>query len=479
MASEIETTSGLPVIALVGRPNVGKSTLFNRLTRSRDALVADFPGLTRDRQYGQGKYQDKPYILIDTGGLSGESEELDSRMAKQTLLAIEESDIVFFLVDAHQGLTPADEVIAGQLRKQNKQVMLVVNKADGVSQQFLNSEFTSLGFSSFQVISAEHNRGVKDLMDLAFQGRDDWHVPEESANGIKVALVGKPNVGKSTLINRLVGEERVVVMDMPGTTRDSIMVPFSHNNQEYTLIDTAGVRRRKKVTQAVEKFSIIKSMQAIEQANVVLLMIDARDGVTDQDLNLLGHVLDAGRALVIVINKWDGLDEDQKNRIRIDLETRLGFVKFSEIRFVSALHGTGVGQLYRAINQAYHAATSKFSTPYLTRLLEQAVEAHQPPLVRGRRIKLRYAHQGGQNPPVIVIHGNQTDLVPPAYRRYLMNLFIQELEITGTPLRLEFKTTSNPYAGKKNVITERQANRRKRFIRQIKQQQKKRKYKKT
>ena len=459
---------------------MGKSTLFNRLTKSRDALVADFPGLTRDRQYGQGKYQEvKPYILIDTGGLSGESEELDSRMARQTLLAIDESDIVFYLVDAKQGLTPGDEVIAGQLRKQNKKVILVINKADRVSPQTLSTEFAALGFSETIATSAEHNRGITHLLDLAFRDMDDWQIPEQAGRGIKVALVGKPNVGKSTLINRLVGEERVVVMDMPGTTRDSIMVPFTHNNQDYTLIDTAGVRRRKKVHEVIEKFSVIKSMQAIEQGNVVLLMIDARDGVTDQDLNLLGHILEAGRALVIVINKWDGLNEDQKKRIKTELDMRLGFVRFSEIRFVSALHGTGVGQLYRAINQAYQAATSKFSTPYLTRLLEHAVEAHQLPLVRGRRIKLRYAHQGGQNPPVIVIHGNQTELVPPSYRRYLMNLFIEKLEITGTPLRLEFKTTSNPYAGKKNVLTERQANRRKRFIRQVKQSEKKRKYRKN
>ena len=468
----------LPVIALVGRPNVGKSTLFNVLTKTRDALVADFPGLTRDRKYGHGLYDNHPFIVIDTGGLSGESEELDERMAKQTLLAIEEANLVLFLVDGRDGITAADEAIANQIRRFGKTVHLVINKIDGISVHQAVSDFAVLGFADHYAISASHRKGIKPLVDSLLKDWQEWPDHQDTkAAGTKVALVGKPNVGKSTLINRLLGEERVVVMDMPGTTRDSIYIPFEHNNKKYTLIDTAGVRRRRKVTEGVEKFSVIKTLQAIDEANVVLMLIDAREGISDQDLHLLGYILDSGRALVIAINKWDGLDEYDRRQIKEGLEHRLGFIQFAEIHFISALHGSGVGDLYKAIDTAYSSATRKLSTPVLTSILEQATQAHQLPLVRGRRVKLRYAHQGGQNPPVIVIHGNQTDLVPASYKRYLMNLYINELDLRGTPMRLEFKTSSNPYSGRKNVLTERQISRKKRLVRHIKQAEKRKKRK--
>ena len=471
----------LPVIALVGRPNVGKSTLFNVLTRTRDALVADFPGLTRDRKYGHGVFQNHTYIVIDTGGLSGESEELDERMAQQTLLAIEEANLVLFMVDGRDGLTAADESIANQIRRYGKTVHLVINKIDAADSQQARAEFAALGFAEQHAISAAHKKGTQRLLDQLFAQWQEWEQtepqsPSEEA-GIKVALVGKPNVGKSTLINRLLGEERVVVMDLPGTTRDSIYIPFQHADRRYTLIDTAGVRRRKKVKETIEKFSVIKTLQAIDEANVVLMLVDARENISDQDLHLLSYILDSGRALVIAINKWDGLDGYQKDQIKTELEKRLGFVQFAEIHFISALHGSGVGKLYDAIDTAYASATRKLSTPQLTDILNQATTAHQLPLVRGRRIKLRYAHQGGQNPPIIVIHGNQTDLVPAAYKRYLMNLYIQTLDLRGTPMRLEFKTSSNPYSGKKNTLSERQINRKKRMIRHIKKTEKNKKKK--
>lgn len=471
----------LPVIALVGRPNVGKSTLFNILTQSRDALVADYPGLTRDRKYGHGKFRDHVFIVVDTGGLSGESEHLDRLMAEQTQLAIDEANLVLFMVDAHDGLTAADEEINHQLRLRDKNVHLVINKTDKADTHQAIAEFATLGLAHVHAISAAHNRGTRKLVDDLL---GDW--PFESAeeneaasdDGIRVAVVGKPNVGKSTLVNRLIGEERVVVMDMPGTTRDSILVPFERNGQKYTLIDTAGVRRRKNVKETVEKFSVIKTLQAIDQSNVSMLLIDAHEGISDQDLHLLGYIIDSGRALVVVVNKWDSLHSDERQRIRTELDMRLRFTRFAEMHFISALHGSGVGHLFKAITQAYRSAMVKLSTPHLTRVLDEAVQQHQPPLVRGRRIKLRYAHQGGQNPPVIVIHGNQTEHVPAAYKRYLMNWFLDELKVSGTPLRLEFKTSDNPFSGRKNVLTERQQFRRNKMIRHIKQNEKKKKYKK-
>lgn len=438
----------LPVIALVGRPNVGKSTLFNVLTRSRDALVADFPGLTRDRKYGHASYNDRTYILIDTGGLSGESEELDEKMAQQTLLAIDEANLVLFLVDGRAGLTAADEAIARQLRRLGKTIHLVINKTDGIDAQQAVSDFASLGFADAFPIAASHKRGVPQLIEHLLSDWPEWESDVDRLKGIKVAIVGKPNVGKSTLVNRMLGEDRVVAMDMPGTTRDSIYIPFEHEGQQYTLIDTAGVRRQKKVKETVEKFSVIKTLQSIDESNVTIIMIDAREGISDQDLHLLGYAIDSGRALLIAINKWDGMDEYDKQNVKNDIQRRLSFVQFAEVFFISALHGSGVGVLYRAINRAYESAMRKLSTSELTRILEVATRAHQPPNVHGRRIKLRYAHQGGMNPPIIVIHGNQTELLPKSYGRYLMNHFIDALALHGTPMRLEFKTGANPYAEK-------------------------------
>ena len=441
----------LPVIALVGRPNVGKSTLYNVLTRSRDALVADYPGLTRDRKYGHGQFNEKNYILIDTGGLSGESEELDEHMARQTLLAIDEANIVLLMVDGRSGITAADEGIARQIRRLGKNIHLVINKTDGIDVQTAQNDFTSLGFSESYPIAASHKKGVTQLVEKLLTDWPDWAEDLDTKyKGIRVAIAGKPNVGKSTLINRMLGEERVVVMDMPGTTRDSIYIPFEHEGKEYTLIDTAGVRRQNKVKETVEKFSVIKTLQAIDQSNVTVIMIDAREGITDQDLHLLGYAIDSGRALIIVVNKWDGMDNEKKEIIKEELERRLSFVTFAKIYFISALHGSNVGLLYNAINKAYESATKDLPTSELTRVLDNAVQAHQPPTARGRRIKLRYAHQGGKNPPIVVIHGNQTDFLPKSYIRYLMNHFIDALKLIGTPMRMEFKTSDNPYAKRSN-----------------------------
>ncbi len=463
-----------PVIALVGRPNVGKSTLYNVLTRSRDALVADFPGLTRDRKYGHGSFENKNFIIIDTGGLSGEREELDEHMAMQTRLAIEESNVILFLVDARDGLTAADENIADNIRRTGKTVYLVLNKTDGVDASMAASEFYALGLGEPIEIAATHNRGIKSLLSRVLSPFEEE--PEDDAErGIKVAFVGRPNVGKSTMVNRVLGEERVVVFDMPGTTRDSIYIPFERDGRRYTLIDTAGVRRRKSVHEAVEKFSVIKTMQAIEEANVVVMMMDAQKEIADQDLHLLGFIVEAGRALVLVINKWDGLDDYQKQKIRDDVDKQLSFIRFAEIFYVSALHGSNVGKLYAAIDRAYASATRDLSTPMLTRILEKAMEAHQPPLVRGRRLKLRYAHQGGVNPPRIVIHGNQTDRVPESYQRYLVNYFIDAIKSVGTPIKIEFKGGTNPYAEKKNRLSQRQQFKRQRMIQHIKKREKKRK----
>jgi GTP-binding protein len=463
-----------PVIALVGRPNVGKSTLFNVLTQSRDALVADYPGLTRDRKYGHGSFDNNSFIVIDTGGLSGENEELDEHMATQTLLAVEESSVVLFIVDARDGLTAADENIAAQIRRTGKTVYLVLNKTDGVDATMVATEFYTLGLGDPIAVVASQNRGIKPLLEKVLQPfeQDEPGIDEEC--GIKVAFVGRPNVGKSTMVNRVLGEERVVVFDMPGTTRDSIFIPFERDNKRYTLIDTAGVRRRKSVHETVEKFSVIKTMQAIEEANVVVMMMDAQKEIADQDLHLLGFILDAGRALVLVINKWDGLDDYQKDKIRSDVDKQLVFIRFAEIFYVSALHGSNVGQLYAAINRAYESATRDLSTPKLTRILEQALEAHQPPLVRGRRLKLRYAHQGGVNPPRIIIHGNQTDQVPASYKRFLTNYFIDAIKSVGTPIKIEFKGGTNPFAENRNKLSKRQQFKRARMIQHIKKRDRKR-----
>ena len=453
----------LPVIAIVGRPNVGKSTLFNRLTKSRDALVANMPGLTRDRQYGQGKVGDKAYIVIDTGGISGDEVGIDAHMARQSKLAMEEADSILFLFDAREGLNPIEQNLAGILRQQNKPIYIVVNKTDGLDETVVLADFYALGLGEPLAIAAEHGRGIPYLMQQVCQDLpDNLTLDKESPQSIKIAIIGRPNVGKSTLINRMLGEDRVVVYDQPGTTRDSIFLPLERHGQHYTLVDTAGVRRRKRVQDAVEKFSIIKALQAIAQANVVINVLDAQEGITDQDLHLIGFALDAGRSLVIAINKWDGLQQEAKQQIKEEIERRLLFVNFARLYFISALHGTGVGNLYEAVGEAYNSATQTLSTAQLTETLQQATTKSPPSLVRGRRIKLRYAHSGGRNPPVIVIHGNQTGAVPTHYKRYLVNFFRQSFNLVGTPIRLEFKSSDNPYKDRRNTLTPRQQAKRKR-----------------
>lgn len=456
----------LPVIALVGRPNVGKSTLFNYLTRSREALVADFPGLTRDRKYGRIKRGDRDCLLIDTGGIADESVGIDSFAKKQVQFALDEADIIFFLVDAREGMNASDVAVADSLRKLDKPVVLVTNKIDGLNAEVATVDFYSLALGEPVQIAATHGRGIKDLLaridDLIPAVDDDEH--EEQEKGISIAVIGRPNVGKSTLVNRLLGEERVVVFDEPGTTRDSIYIPFERNNQKFTLIDTAGMRRRAKVSLLVEKFSIIKSLQAVEQSNVVVYLIDAREGITDQDAHLLGMVLEAGRALIIGLNKWDGISIEQKELIKKQLEIKLTFLDFAEKHPISALHGSGVGKLFDVVHDLYDAAMVDMSTPVLTRILKEALASHQPPVVRGRRIKLKYAHQGGRNPPTVVVHGVQTDSLPGAYKRYLINYFRTQLELRGTPVKLILKSSENPFQGQKNKLTERQLKKRKRLV---------------
>ncbi|MGB1537810.1 MAG: ribosome biogenesis GTPase Der [Pseudomonadales bacterium] len=469
----------LPVIALVGRPNVGKSTLFNRLTKTRDALVASIPGLTRDRQYGRGVLGEFDYVVVDTGGLSGEDDGIDGPMAAQSKQAIEEADLILFLVDAKSGRMPGDHDIAALLRSQNKPVVLVANKVDGQNPDYILGEFAELGFGASARISASNGHGIAQLLadriapQLPDQPLDESGKAE--ARGIKMAVVGRPNVGKSTLVNRMLGEDRVVVFDQAGTTRDSIYIPFERDGQEYTIIDTAGVRRRGRISEAVEKFSVIKSMEAISDANVVILMVDAHEKLVDQDLHLLGHVLEAGRALVIAVNKWDGTDQEQKTFIKNELERRLTFIDFAAIHFISALHGSGVGKLYQSVLKSYASATQNIATAKLNLILAEALAEHQPPMVHGRRIKLRYAHAGGSNPPIIVIHGNQTDAVPEAYKRYLQKRFHRALKMEGTPLRIEFKTGDNPFKGRKNKLTERQIGRKRRLMQHVKKQARKKK----
>ncbi|HCB14083.1 MAG TPA: ribosome biogenesis GTPase Der [Gammaproteobacteria bacterium] len=443
----------LPVIAIVGRPNVGKSTLFNSLTRTRNALVADVPGLTRDRQYGISQQSSRPCLVVDTGGLTGEDEGLDGLVARQAWKAIEEADTVLLLVDGRAGLTVADEEIASQLRRTGKVLHLVINKGEHRDPHLLSAEFHTLGLDHLHVIAAAHNQGIETLMKkvlahlpAATGENSEPTAPEATPEGvIKLAVVGRPNAGKSTLVNRLLGEERMLACDLPGTTRDSVTIPFERDSQRYLLIDTAGVRRRSRVSEAIEKFSVIKTLNAIGQSHVAILVLDARQGISDQDASLLGLILDSGRALALAINKWDHLDPDTRAQVKRDLQYRLGFLDFAKIHFISALHGTGVGELLGSVREAYSAATRKLATPELTRILEEALAAHQPPLVHGHSIKLRYAHQGGQNPPMIIIHGNRIDHVPETYRRYLANVYRKRLNLWGTPVRIEFRSGTNPY----------------------------------
>lgn len=447
-----------PVIALVGRPNVGKSTLFNQMTRSRDALVADFPGLTRDRKYGEGTYDDQRFIVIDTGGLTGTEQGLDAEMARQSMQAVDEADIVLFMVDGRAGLTAGDELIADHMRRSGKKAHLVVNKTDGQDPDIAAADFYRLGFQSTFMIAASHNRGVRSMLELLLPSEED-RAEEDQADrypGIRIGVVGRPNVGKSTLVNRMLGEERVIVYDMPGTTRDSIYIPYERHDKQYTLIDTAGVRRRKNVNEAVEKFSIIKTLKAIDDAHVVILVLDARQGLVDQDLHLIGFVLDAGRSLIVAVNKWDGMSPEDRTKVKEQVKRRLDFLDYADKHYISALHGSGVGVMYESVEACYESAMAKWPTNRLTTILEDAISQHQPPLVRGRRIKLRYAHQGGSNPPVIVVHGNQTAALPGSYKRYLENTFRKVLKVTGSPIRFEFRSSENPFAGKVDRQTPRQ-----------------------
>ncbi len=446
-----------PVIALVGRPNVGKSTLFNRLTRSRDALVANIPGLTRDRQYGQGLLGASPYIVIDTGGISGDEQGIDFEMAAQSLQAIEEANVVLFMVDARDGLTPTDSFILDHLRKNNKTVYLVINKVDGLDVDQAMSEFYVTGMEFLFPITATQGRGVTKMIDSVLSEFPE-HAPEgeDLAAGdenIKIAIAGCPNVGKSTLVNRMLGEERVVVYDQPGTTRDSIYIPFERHGRQYTLIDTAGIRRRGKTREVAEKFSVVKSLQSIQDANVVIMVLDAQKGIVEQDMHLLDYVIQAGRGLVIALNKWDGMDDHQRNDVKSEVKRRLAFADFAQVHFISARHGTGVGDLYRSVHKAYKSARKELSTNLLTRILQAATSEHAPPTINNRRIKLRYAHVGGHNPPIVVIHGKQTDKLPDSYRRFLEKYFRNALKLEGTPIRIEFKSSDNPFTEKEKNLS--------------------------
>ncbi len=446
----------LPTLVLVGRPNVGKSTLFNRLTRSRDALVADLPGLTRDRHYGRGRVGERPYLVVDTGGLEPVAKEgILHEMARQTRQAVDEADLVLFIVDGRDGLTPHDRIIATQLRKTGRPVMLLVNKAEGMQRTRVTAEFHELGLGEPIPISSAHGDNVAEMIEVALDELPAAEITEveEKSDHPKLAIVGRPNVGKSTLVNAILGEERVIAFDQPGTTRDSIYIDFERGGKQYTIIDTAGVRRRGKIDEAIEKFSVVKTLQAIEDANVVVLVVDARDQITEQDAHLADFVLQAGRALVLAVNKWDGLDEYKRDTAKRDIERKLHFLSFAKHHFISALNGTGVDALLKSVNQAYAAAMTKLPTPQLTRVLEEAVQKQQPP--RGAfRPKMRYAHQGGSNPPLIVIHGSALDKIPDSYRRYLEKTFCDAFKLQGTPLRIEFKSGKNPFADKKHVLTE-------------------------
>ncbi len=457
----------LPVIALVGRPNVGKSTLFNRFTRTRDALVADLPGLTRDRQYGHATLNEQPFIIIDTGGITGGEVGVDGLMADQSMQAVREADITLFIVNAREGLTTIDESFAQQLRTENREIHLVVNKVDGLDENIVLTDFYSLGFESISAVAASHGRGVSKLIESIILPAVEEKIAkakeletdealdenEKDSRGPKLAIIGRPNVGKSTLVNRMLGEERVVVYDLPGTTRDSIYIEMERREKKYTLIDTAGVRRRGKVKETVEKFSVLKTLQAINDANVVIMIFDAREGITDQDLSLLGFAIDAGRSLVLAVNKWDNMSEGKRTDVKEAITRKLYFAEFARLKFISALHGTNVGHLWDAVDEAYAGARVKMSASKLTRILELVVSKHQPPAKGRFKAKLRYAHPGGHNPPRIVIHGNQTKSLPKSYIRYLEKAFREALKVVGTPIKFELKESVNPFKDKKVKVT--------------------------
>jgi GTP-binding protein len=460
------------IIAIVGRPNVGKSTLFNRITHSRNALVADQPGVTRDRQYAYGHHGDRTFVLIDTGGLEQQRNKevnMSSRVSEQSMRAIEEADAVLWMVDGRSGLTTADEVLAAQLRPLSSNLFLVVNKTEGLEIAVVCAEFHALGVGQPLAISAARGDGLDALLDKVLEqlpaSEADTVLPDD---GLRVGIIGRPNVGKSTLVNHMLGEDRMLTFDEPGTTRDSVAVPFERRNKHYVLIDTAGVRRRARITDVVEKYSVIKTLKAVDMAQIIILVIDAQDAVTDQDLNLLGIAADSGKSLIIAVNKWDGMDDDQKNMIRSQLDRKLDFVDYACIHFISALHGTGVGKLFDLLDKIGKSQASRVKSSMVTEILHSLVEAHPPPLVRGRRIKLRYAHIGGHNPLRIIVHGNQTEHVPSNYRRYLSNKIRQRLQLVGTPVVIEFKHGDNPFKGRVNVLNKRQIEKRRRLMKHVK-----------
>lgn len=438
----------LPTIVLVGRPNVGKSTLFNRLTKTRDALVADFPGLTRDRHYGRGVGASRPYLVVDTGGFEPLTDHgILKAMASQTLQAIDEADVIVYLVDGRQGITPQDIEIANRLRRVDRPVLLAVNKTEGMQKAVVSADFYELGLGDPLSISSSHGDGIKDIIEMALSEVED-EIPSKDASkhGIpKVAIVGKPNVGKSTLVNALLGEDRVIAFDQPGTTRDSITIELVRDEKQYLLIDTAGIRKRGKVNEKVEKFSVIKTIQSIEDANVVILVVDAKEGITEQDAHVAAYILDAGRALVVAINKWDGLIDDQREWVKREVDRKFAFLDFADFHYISALRKRGLTPLFNSVNKAYQSAFATLATPLLTRVLSDATQQHQPPISKGIRPKLRYAHQGGSNPPVVVIHGNHLDAIKDAYTKFLSKTFRRTFQLTGTPLRVQYNQGSNPF----------------------------------
>jgi GTPase len=455
-----------PTVVLVGRPNVGKSTLFNRLTRSRDALVADLPGLTRDRHYGQGRMGEKPFIVVDTGGFEPVAKDgIMSEMARQAREAIAEADVVLFIVDGRAGVSPQDKRIAQMLRETSTPVLLVVNKTEGMRLEVVTAEFHELAMGHPNAISAEHGEGVSSLIEEALEPFPVHREEENEPDHPRVAIVGRPNVGKSTLVNRLLGEERVIAFDQPGTTRDSIEVELDWEGKRYTLVDTAGIRRKGKVFESVEKFSVVKTLQSIERAHVVVLVVDAEANIADQDAHIAGYILEAGRSLVVAVNKWDAVDSEKRKDVKSDLERKLQFLDFAEFMTISARMGTGIKGLLAAVDGAFAAAMAKLSTPKLTRALQAAVEQQQPPMSGRFRPKMRYAHQGGSNPPIVVIHGSGLEGVKRPYLRYLENSFRKAFKLKGTPLRIELRSSVNPYEGRKKPLTEKQdAQRRRRKI---------------
>lgn len=462
----------LPLVALVGRPNVGKSTIFNALTRTRDALVHDQPGVTRDRNYGVCRLdEDNPFLVVDTGGIAGEDEGLAGATARQARAAAAEADLILFVVDAREGTSALDDEILAWLRKLSRPTLLLINKIDGTDEQAVRSEFARYGFREMLTVSAAHRQGLDDLLDEIVERLPEEGTTEtldDDPSRMRIAFVGRPNVGKSTLVNRLLGEERMIASEVPGTTRDSIAVDLERDGREYRLIDTAGLRRKARVDEVVEKFSVVKTLQSIEHCQVAVLMLDASEGVTDQDASVLGAVLDAGRALVVAINKWDGLTDYQREQAETLLSLKLGFVPWAEVVRISAKHGSGLRELFRAIHRAHASATREFSTSEVNKALEVAYETNPPPSIRGHVSKLRYVHPGGSNPPTFIVHGTRLKELSESYKRYLENFFRKRFKLVGTPVQFIFREGANPYEGKKNVLTERQVARKRRLIRHVK-----------